>query len=700
MATKRKNTREHVSVELPPGIRPVPRKKGVGFQVTIGSGSGRCQPIFDTLELATDFKEAADNALRQGIRFTKEAFVGSQTPTEAIHSEWHQASDVLDVLGEKVMAKYKRPEEYKFQLGVLRRFLRSKGFLKRDLRDVTRIAALELPTWLNAENYDRGTQSQIISAAKKLWGEAVLCGWVANNPFAELSPSSGSLPDRDRRGRDRTVEEAPAWTASQLVAIAQALRSVYRLAFWLLVVLGDRRSEVMGFRLKDWDPSTRTLSVLRQRTASPRKGTSEPKTKSSKRPLMVPPLLAQAIDDYIAATHGAPPESPEDSAEWSERYLLQGVYGGPMDSQSLCKNVKAACSSIGLIPEVVGKFKPLHHLRATLSALLQDRISGLSGKAVSIWLGHKTATPMGDEPASSVTRRHYSPKVPAQLQQVSNYIEDWLVGEIVPLLGSSDLLAAPSPFEDGITIEEAVRRLSCVGEGVDGSMVLELIQGGDLRCVRVRPDGGEGLFVMVSEADVDALLGDLIRVASDSYSTADVAVKLMTDHRGIYRLGAQGLIFEQTNNARARRARHGHRGGMLPGGGRRWGKAEVDQLERNWAVLLERRRTWLTMNEAAMILRRSTDTIRRMADRGELELWRDEVSSRRERRVSPYSVRQAQLKLEISITEAAQLLGWPVGRIKALTKMGELASGSRFGTVVLGSVERLRMLADANGDAA
>lgn len=199
--------------------------------------------------------------------------------------------------------------------------------------------------------------------------------------------------------------------------------------------------------------------------------------------------------------------------------------------------------------------------------------------------------------------------------------------------------------------------------------------------------------VSVSAREVDAAVARLLELEETSYSVAAAATLLSVSREQLYDLVAAGVLKEVTRNGRARRARHGNRGGALPGGGRRIDKEGVDKLREADADRIMRRSTWLTVGEAALFLRLSRDEVRRLADIGELAALRDERSHKRERLIDPESAKRYwSLHGLLSLGDAAEELGRPVVEVWALMKVGVLEPGTRAHTVMAASLERYRNL--------
>lgn len=539
-----------------------------------------------------------------------------------------------------------------------------------------------LPDWLHAQNYSRAVSANIIGLAQSIWALAKARGHVDRNVFEGLRARPTDLPRFDRRGGDRRLPSADAWTADQLVGMFRLLRPCYHLAFWLCVILGLRRSEVFGLRISDWYPESSDLYLHEQRQGSARKGTSSLKRRDSGRPLPVPRQLAAAIDRYIADTHGPAPTGDSAADAWSNQFLIKGAKQGPMCQDSLATAVKEAAASCGVTPSTAGKFRPLHHLRKTLGAHLQSK-SYLSGRSVSVLLGHKIPNLSCLDTAARVTEKFYNPVIRAELHAVVAEIESWLDASVLPALGGSDLLSLDE-IADPMTVSQAAARLCESGQEVAEDDVLGFVQSGDIRCRRLNfTNDSERQQVLVSGADVQMVLVTLIKSTCDTYSATEVAEILATDHRGVYRLCDEGHFTEVTSDPRRRVSARGNTWGYLPGGGRRFAKAEVDRFAAIDASRIDKLRRWLTIGEAASQIGWSAETTRRLADKGELVMWRDPRSTRAERRVCPDSVREYNRKRQVdSHAEVAIRLGTSEAGVRALIKLGHLEPGPAKRTVL------------------
>ncbi|CAN5592838.1 hypothetical protein BH10ACT1_BH10ACT1_34050 [soil metagenome] len=357
-----------------------------------------------------------------------------------------------------------------------------------------------------------------------------------------------------------------------------------------------------------------------------------------------------------------------------------------MSGASLEKAVKTAGLSLGLDPATVGSYEPVHHLRSVASGILIKVGAQLSGRTISAYLGHKIASAMGDNPAALVTRTFYTPEVAGEVECLIERLEDWVLGELIPLAGG-DLLGTEG-VEDPIDLATAAQRLSRAGDSYSVQDVQAFVQEGELEAQQTGHTGAlESRVTVVSARGVSRLLAKLMSSVADTHSTEQAADLLAIDRSVLYRLIKEGQLNEGTGSAISRFSAPGFCTGSLPGGGRRFAKDEIDALVARTHDHIERRRHWLTIGEAAAVVGVSSDTIRRRADEGELACWRDLTSVHARRLLDPVDVRDyADRMSTVSISGAAALLGITRAETKAAVKLGRLIAGPVRGSIMRSSL--------------
>ena len=685
MATRRKNTNKIVTKEetLPKGISLCPDGR---YMARSGSGPSRRQYKFDTSTEAVAWKTMSDQSWDEhGRSISKEDWLrsGAQSgrrPAESLFTPIVLAVFLVEAV-EAVAVSQVDGSSTRSAGKVLERYFKYKKVLRKEVHMISGGVAFDFPEWLHDQNYSKEYQGAVLGLAQRVWTRGIAFEHTSRNPFKGLKISGKALTELDRDRNVRPDYKAPAWTAEQLVAIASLLREVYRVVFWLFVLTGLRRSEVFGLVVGDWNSESRDLFVRFQRRGSPAKGRRDVKSKASRRPIPVCRTLALLIDKYIQTAHPRPSDEAG-MAAWRQRYLFTGVHGRAMNAQTFCDQVKGACLLLGLDPTLVGSYSPLHQLRASFGARLGSLAAGLTGRVISLILGHKVAAAVGPNPAARVTRTFYMPEVVGELEELVVRIETWVQEDLLPLCDGD--LGDIGDIDDGISIVEAARWLSMADAVCSTGDVEQFIQQGALRTAQSNHCGQLGnRVVLVSADEVRRLAAQLTRDGADTYSATEVGEIFGLDRQRIYQMAQEGSITETTDNATNRVGARGFRTGSMPGGGRRFDKAGVDELAESEVDDIDRRKNWLTLKEAASLLQESVDTVRRRADRDELRSWRDPRTTHQRRLVDREAVRGLlAARAVLTVEDGAALLGTSAAEVRALVKLGVLTSGPRRGTVL------------------
>lgn len=664
--------------------------KDLGIRVDPNDGSfiveamlngSRHQPKFYDQEIAVAYANYRDECDARAVPLMEgKAFRKAWSSRGAVFIEAQVEPALVSDLLDRFTAVVGEAQQY---VNVLKAFL---GELESEpnVSEITPDITQRLPKWLQEQRYSRTEANRVIKTADQAWDMFIGMG-VATHNFWKGLKAKKTESELDRRHKPRVHAKAPAFGPKTLLAVAHLLRRDYLLAFWIIAILALRRSEAMGLRVVDWEPTKRRLTISGQRKGSWLKGRSPGKTTASIRSIVVPTALASAIDRYLAEHHGTPPDDPAEAKDWWNRYLLRGVHGGPMDSASFMAALRAAYIELGLVPEVIGRFRPIHHLRKSVGARLQQRKKKpISGPAVAELLGHEHPS-RNDNDMPAVSAKHYNPLKSGSLTRMYEFLESWTNDKIVSRIESGDLLQL-NELEDPIPAKEAARILQHARPAATDDDVKELIAAGLLPARKVK-HGSEYQTVVVDRLVLEQFVSETVREESDSYSTEETCHLLACDRDVVYRLaGKNGPLVEVTKNARERR--RGARGsGALPGGGRRFTKSSVDDLVELEQDAIERRRNWVSVGQAAALLGVSASCVRRRLVEFE---WRDPWSVHERRLYDPARVEQMAAELrEIPVKDAADLIGATLPLVRALIKTGELRPGKNGAWVRAIDVERL-----------
>lgn len=571
------------------------------------------------------------------------------------------------------------------------RFFADHGRADKPFRDNDSDFGDLLPQWLEDANYDRPTAATIIRFAEDVSRRAVKKQVCDQAVFEDLEPNRhDNMPAVGRRGRPRATAEPRPWNPPQVAAIARTLRRVYLMPFWILLLAGLRRAEVLGLMNADVDEQRCELVISKQRQGSPRAGTTAPKSTAGNRRIPVAGLLMKALVAYRLRMHGPRPDDPAEAEEWDTTFLIVGVMGNAMHGTSLANAVRKSCDALGLDFAHLGyNIAPLHSLRKTLGSVLQGGGTGLSGPAISVSVGHGHGRTNGLTAAARVTRGAYGLPLERDLTAIANYVDEWCRAELLPLLGTDDLLA-PHGVDEPMTLAAAATELDCTEDSVrqaatDGLLTVQQSNFTGPLAERT---------VLFDAAEVRRLLADRTRAASDTYCTSEVMELLSIGRDGVDALAAAGGIVRVRADTRWR---NGHGAGkVLPGGGTRYRKQEVDDLRAKFADRAEKIRRSLTVSETAELLVCSPDAVRKLVDAGELEAWRD-AFVRDRRYIDPRSAMAYRAtKAAITPLKAAEHTGVPLKQISIWYKTGQLETrelSAGHGFVILVLLEQVEHLA-------
>lgn len=216
-----------------------------------------------------------------------------------------------------------------------------------------------------------GTSARYVhNNLRKALGQAVKAQLIPRNPADLVDP-----PRVDRY-------EAQTLTPGQAQAlIAGCIGTEIYLPVLLALTLGLRRGEALGLQWADVDLNARTVTV--RHSASFSKGgfaLGATKTKNSRRTLMVPEVLREALESTLA-------RQTQEAKKFGPGYNPHGLVccrrdGTPLTSGVLHHQYHALLDKLGL-PSI--RFHDLRHTNATL--MLRNAVPA---KIVSAMLGHSS----------------------------------------------------------------------------------------------------------------------------------------------------------------------------------------------------------------------------------------------------------------------------------------------------------------------
>ena len=277
----------------------------------------------------------------------------------------------------------------------------------------------ELARWLQTQPQHRGRPYGLKTAKGTVW----LARAMLRNEYTSgrIDRDVGAAPVKVRRVQLGIEEEtAPekrlpdrALTFTECHRIAQNLHPSWRAALWLGQIAGLRLGEIHGLRVVDFDGEGGQLRVAGQGGSGRhvwRKNedgelvvdyvpsdtrVARTKTPAGTRTIGLPPVLVEFLMDYIRRHHHDPPDP--------DAQLVRNPDGNPGRTKAFALAYERARDAVGLSPEDIGFRSTPHHLRKSVSSILQAR--AIPGSLISEYLGHEINE--GADRVARVTADHY-----------------------------------------------------------------------------------------------------------------------------------------------------------------------------------------------------------------------------------------------------------------------------------------------------
>ncbi|MEW6338257.1 MAG: tyrosine-type recombinase/integrase [Acidobacteriota bacterium] len=200
------------------------------------------------------------------------------------------------------------------------------------------------------------------------------------------------------------------WSLEEVRSFAQVARgSRYAAAYYLALVEGLRRGELLGLRLSDLDGETGTLRIERQIVVlAGRPAERPPKTDNARRIVHLPPsAIAALIERRGDVEHEQ--EQAEKAGVWkggTDPYFFGTHYGTPTNPRSLLRDFRAITLRAGVPPI---RFHDLRHTHASLALAQRESPASLAAR-----LGHHSP---------AFTLEIYSHLVPGQERAPAEAVE-------------------------------------------------------------------------------------------------------------------------------------------------------------------------------------------------------------------------------------------------------------------------------------
>lgn len=272
-------------------------------------------------------------------------------------------------------------------------------------------------------------------------------GWVTGNPAS--GPNGGPLgpvrpPNPCRPSRESIYLEPDA-----ALSVASLLHEAFRIPFWLGRLCGLRGAEAYGLAISDLNLTDRVLHVTKQGgknftawdddgNAVTVKTINRTKTPAGKRIVGIPELLVPILEDYLATYRAeAMPDEP----------LITNPRGG-WTASSFGTALTAASKELGVTSSKGDTLVP-HDLRKSFSTDLE--LLGVSPFLRSVVMGHKVNTSI--EGGAVVTSTVYTLRSPHVRRVIE--VADQLNGWVVEHLGQDNIRIEDSLIDNWMRIEEA-----------------------------------------------------------------------------------------------------------------------------------------------------------------------------------------------------------------------------------------------------
>lgn len=177
--------------------------------------------------------------------------------------------------------------------------------------------------------------------------------------------------DRDNPWRAVKIPNAPepgethAYSPSEIEIILKATPPPYDLVVLVACCTGLRKSEIRGLHWNDWDEVSSTLSINRAVWRSYEKST---KSKASRAPVPVVPVLAERLNKLKTAQHN--------------KLIFAGSTGKPLDLDNLARRT--------IVPAVGSTWRGWHAFRRGLATFLNTQ--GVDDKTIQSILRHESVS--------------------------------------------------------------------------------------------------------------------------------------------------------------------------------------------------------------------------------------------------------------------------------------------------------------------
>ncbi len=199
------------------------------------------------------------------------------------------------------------------------------AFGRHRIQEVTERQVEDIVRRMRDGGLTRRSSAKMLTTMRAVFEFALRKGVLTFNPAKDVTPMGRASKERD------------ALTASELEKLRAAIVGDPWEACWMLTLAGLRRSELLGLRWTDFDPTTGELAVSRARVA--KGGVGQPKTTRGRRILPLDPERVDLLVDlreWQSQTYGA--------EHIANGLVLVNAFGRPMRPEDWTRRC-ASCAS-------------------------------------------------------------------------------------------------------------------------------------------------------------------------------------------------------------------------------------------------------------------------------------------------------------------------------------------------------------------
>lgn len=286
---------------------------------------------------------------------------------EGIRDETQTVAEYLTTWWETVVQSHRKPKTARSYAQMIRCHIApALGSIR-----LTQLTPAHLRQWVNAMGQNDAlslrTQAYSFAVLRAALNEAVRTDQLATNPCQKVRPP---------RNVPHPVEPFTAEQAQILLSVAASTR--WEGVLVLAVGCGLRLGEILALRWPQYEPSTGVLHITETMTDVPGADRFQrPKTPESRRTIVVPTFVAEALTQQRRRQHGW----QQQTAQWEDETLMfTTAKGGPLSLRNVQKAWYRICDQAGIVR------RGFHTLRHTYASLALS--AGVNLATIGELMGH------------------------------------------------------------------------------------------------------------------------------------------------------------------------------------------------------------------------------------------------------------------------------------------------------------------------